>query len=210
VVTAFGAAFGYIEAAVVVYLRAIFYPDGFRFPLIEFGNGELWRRLLMTEIGREGATLVLIGTGAWLIGRNLRQRFAWFLVIFAVWDITYYIWLKVLLGWPGSIMDWDILFLIPMVWASPVLAPVLISAAMLVFAGVILRRSEAGRGIEVKMIDWAGFSGAIVVVLASFCLAGRHIAEADFASHYLWRLFWLGYSCAIGVFFKCVWQSKNC
>ena len=78
----FSIAFGYIEAAVVVYLRAIFYPEGFIFPLTEFGNGELWKRLLATEVGREAATMVLILTGARLFGANRRERFAYFMTIF--------------------------------------------------------------------------------------------------------------------------------
>jgi len=207
--TAFGAAFGYIEAAVVVYLRAIFYPDGFRFPLVEFGHGGLWRRLLLTEIGREGATLVLISSGALLIGRNIRERLACFLVIFALWDIFYYVWLKVLIDWPGSIMDWDILFLIPMVWASPVSAPVLISALMLVFGVLILRFNDGGRGIKVTLLDWFGFFVSVVVMVMCFCLAGRHIAEADFASHFWWWLFWPGYLLLVGVLVKCIGQSKS-
>src|SRR4030043_1288929 len=127
VVVVFGIAFAYIEASVVVYLREIFHPSGFTFPLAEFGITPLWKRLLLTETGREAATLVVIFTASWLFGRNLRQRFAFFLTIFAVWDIFYYVWLKVLINWPASIMDWDILFLIPTVWAGPVIAPILIS-----------------------------------------------------------------------------------
>ncbi|MHC4464120.1 MAG: hypothetical protein ACYS30_22220, partial [Planctomycetota bacterium] len=108
IVVVFGIALAYFEAAVVVYLREIFYPDGFTFPLTEFGIGisPLWRRLLITEIGREAASMVLILTAAWLFGRNLQQQSAYFMVIFAIWDIFYYVWLKVLLDWPTSIMDW--------------------------------------------------------------------------------------------------------
>ena len=90
----FSIAFAYIESAVVVYLRVIFHPDGFTFPLSNVDTILQHKALLLTEIGREAATIVLIFTGAWLFGRNLRQRFAYFLTIFAVWDIFYYIWLK--------------------------------------------------------------------------------------------------------------------
>jgi len=102
IVVVFSIAFGYIEAAVVVYLRQIFHPDGFIFPMTVFGTGPLFKRFLLTEIGREAATIVLIFTGAWLSGHNRQQRLAYFLIIFAVWDIFYYIWLKVLLDWPAS------------------------------------------------------------------------------------------------------------
>ena len=75
IVVIFGIAFGYIEAAVVVYLRAIFHPDGFTFPLVIFGGGPLREKLMLIEVGREAATLILILTGTWLFGANRRQRF---------------------------------------------------------------------------------------------------------------------------------------
>ncbi len=208
IVVIFGIAFAYIEAAVVVYLRAIFYPAGFTFPLTEFGIGPLWQRLLLTEIGREAASLVLVSTAAWLFGRNLQQRFAYFTVIFTVWDIFYYVWLKILIDWPSSIMDWDILFLIPMPWASPVLAPVLISVTLLIFAVIILYRSSCARPIKVSPIQWLGFILAGLVVVVSFCIAGLHITEPDFQSHFHWPLFTLGEILAIALFLKCLLKSK--
>lgn len=99
VVVVFGIAFAYIEAAVVVYLRTIFHPNGFTFPLINFGINPLWKPLLVTEVGREAAALVLILTSSWLFGKNRHQRFAYFATIFAIWDIFYYVWLKVLIDW---------------------------------------------------------------------------------------------------------------
>ena len=151
----FSIAFAYIESAVVVYLRVIFHPDGFTFPLSNVDTILQHKALLLTEIGREAATIVLILTGAWLFGRNLQQRFAYFLTIFAVWDIFYYVWLKVFSAclkaipdWPQSIMDWDILFLIPVAWAGPVVAPVLVSITLLVFAMILLYRDWCGRPIR--------------------------------------------------------------
>lgn len=208
IVVIFSIAFAYIEAAVVVYLRTIFHPDGFTFPLTKFGISPLWKQLLLTEIGREAATLVLILTGTWLLGRNLQQRFAYFLTIFAVWDIFYYVWLKILIDWPSSIMDWDILFLIPITWAGPVLAPVLVSLTLLLFAIIILYRDSCGRGLEVALMDWLGFIAAGLVVVASFCIAGLHAAAQDFRSHFYWSLFALGYISAVALFLKCLLKSK--
>ena len=204
IVAVFSIAFGYIEAAVVVYLRAIFYPDGFPFPLTEFGTTPLWNQLLSVEIGREAATLVLIFTACWLFGRNRRQRFAYFMTIFALWDIFYYIWLKVFIDWPCSIMDWDILFLIPILWASPVLAPVLVSVTLLVFAAIILYRDANDKLLKVTWADWLGFILAGLVVVLSFCVAGLYIAQPDFKSHFSWALFALGEIAAIVLFTKCL------
>jgi len=207
IVLVFGIAFGYIEAAVVVYLRAIFHPEGFTFPL-DFAIDPFSKRMLLTEIGREVATIVLILTGAWLIGRNPQQRFAFFLTIFAIWDIFYYVWLKVLLDWPAQISDWDILFLIPTTWASPVLAPLLISLTLLLFAIIILYRDFCVRPLKVTRLDFSLFILASLIVVASFCIAGRHSSEHDFGSYFYWPLFAFGHILAIVVFLKCLLKSK--
>ena len=62
VVVIFSIAFAYIEAAVVVYLREIFHPDGFTFPLTIFDAAPDAMRLFFTEVGREVSTIVLILT----------------------------------------------------------------------------------------------------------------------------------------------------
>lgn len=211
----FSIAFAYIESAVVVYLRVIFHPDGFTFPLSNVDTILQHKALLLTEIGREAATIVLILTGAWLFGRNLQQRFAYFLTIFAVWDIFYYIWLKVFSAalkaipdWPLSLMDWDILFLIPIAWAGPVVAPVLVSIVMLVFAIIILYRDSHGRPIRAGFIDWLGFIAAGIIIVVSFCIPGPHIAEPDFQSHFYWSIFALGNIIAVALFIKCLLKSK--
>jgi hypothetical protein len=195
----FSVAFAYIESAVVVYLRAIFYPDGFTFPLHMFDVTALGKRLTVTEIGREAATLVLIVTAAWLFGHNRQQRGAYFLVIFAVWDIFYYVWLKVLLDWPASIMDWDILFLIPYVWASAVLCPVLVALAMFAFGVAILRRSAHGKPLSIAWSDWLGWMVAGVVLVVAFCLGGRRITEDDYRVAFSWPLFVVGLGIGLAV-----------
>jgi hypothetical protein len=193
----FSMAFAYIESAVVVYLRAIFHPQGFTFPLAAFDVTPEGKRLLLTEVGREAATIVLIGTAAWLFGNVLQERVAYFLVIFAVWDIFYYIWLKVLLDWPGSLMDWDILFLIPVAWASPVLYPVLVSLAMFTFAVAILYRGARGRPLAVGYAEGLGWSASLLLIMLSFCLGGTHISEADYADHFHWPLFAAGFGLGV-------------
>ena len=199
IAVAFSMAFGYIEAAVVVYLRALFHPHGFTFPMEVFDATPEAKRLMLTEVGREAATLVLILTGAWLFGNLRQERIAYFLVIFAIWDIFYYVWLKVLLDWPATLLDWDILFLIPMVWASPVLYPVLVSLAMFAFAAAILYRCAQGRPLTVTYTDWLGWSASLLVIVVSFCLGGAHITEPDYAQYFHWPLFGTGF--AMGLVF---------
>ena len=209
IVVVFGIAFGYIEAAVVVYLRTIFHPDGFSFPLTNFGISPLWKPLLLTEIGREAATIVLILAAAALFGRDLQERTAYFMAIFAVWDIFYYVWLKILLGWPQSIMEWDILFLIPLTWASPVLAPVLVSITLLLCAIAILYRRCYGKVLKAAPIDWLIFFISGLIVVSSFCIAGQHITEPNFRAYFYWPLFAAGHIVAIACFLKCLLRKRK-
>jgi hypothetical protein len=205
----FSVAFAYIEAAVVVYLREIFHPEGFSFPLTNFGIDPRWRQLLLTEIGREAATMLLILSAAALLGRTSQQRFALFLAIFAIWDIFFYVWLKILINWPSSLMDWDILFLIPTTWAGPVLAPVLVSAAMFAFSVLMLSRSWLGHPLEPSRAEWAGFVLSAVVVVVSFCIAGGHVTEPDFERYFSWSLFGMGCVTGIALFLRLLRRSKR-
>jgi hypothetical protein len=198
----FAAAFAYVESAVVVYLRVIFHPNGFTFPLAPFAENELGQRILVVEIGREAATLVLILTAAMLFARARQETTAYFLVIFAVWDVFYYVWLKVLIDWPASLMDWDILFLIPAPWASPVLYPVLVSAAMFLFGTVILHRASRGRPLPTRWSDWIGWVTASVALVLAFCLAGVHMTEADYAAHFHWPIYAVGLALGVGTFWR--------
>ncbi len=137
---AFAVAMAYVEAAVVVYLRLLYYPDGF---CIE-GAASLQcvpPSALAIEIGREAATIVMLVAVAFLsAGKNWWVRLAHFMWAFALWDIFYYIWLYVLLRWPPGPMTVDVLFLIPRPWIAPVLMPVVISLLMIGSALAILRR----------------------------------------------------------------------
>ena len=121
----YAVAFGYLEAAVVVYLRAIYYPEGFSFPLKPMEPG-----ILGVEIGREAATIAMIFAIAWAAARSRWQTLIGFALVFGVWDITYYVGLKILLDWPASLAELDVLFLIPTVWIGPVWAPSLIALPM--------------------------------------------------------------------------------
>src|SRR4030095_11740564 len=104
----FAVAMAYVEASVVVYLRELYYPGGFSFPIVIIPD-----RLALIEVGREAATIVMLSGVALLAGAGAWQRFLFFCVVFGVWDIFYYIWLLVFIGWPSSALTWDILFLIP-------------------------------------------------------------------------------------------------
>lgn len=129
----FSIAMGFLEAIVVVYLREIYYPGGFEFPMQMVSD-----RIFMTEVIREICTLVMLLSIAILIGKNRETIFAWFIMSFGIWDIFYYVALKLLLDWPASLLTWDILFLIPVTWLGPVIAPIICSVTMILLALIIL------------------------------------------------------------------------
>ncbi len=161
--TAFSIAMGYLESAVVVYLRNLFYPQGFRFPL-----APVTPRIAATEFFREAATLImLLGAGA-LAGRTRIQRWAFFLYSFAVWDIFYYVFLKVLLGWPATLLDWDILFLIPVPWVGPVLAPVIVSLTMIAFAFARTKMEAEGRPLKLLTREIWMIAAGVLIIIVSF------------------------------------------
>lgn len=125
----FSVAMGFLEAAVVVYLRA---ASGLltASPVPLPGGGlPIPAHLLPIEVGREAATLVMLICVAWLAANQMRLRIVAFLWSFAWWDLIYYAGLRVLIGWPQSLRDPDILFLIPVPWLAQVWYPVLISSA---------------------------------------------------------------------------------
>ena len=129
----FAVAMGYLESSVVIYLRALYYPEGFNFPIKSMAPS-----VAITELYREAATLIMILSISVLAAKIWLHRFAWFLVIFGIWDSMYYVFLKLLLDWPESLLTTDILFLLPSIWVGPVLAPLINSATMLLLASVIL------------------------------------------------------------------------
>lgn len=170
-VIAFAVAMGYLEAAVVVYLRALYYPSGFQFPLKEMSQC-----IAITELFREAATLLMILSVGMLAARKGLHRFAWFLVVFSVWDITYYIFLKWILDWPASLFTTDVLFLLPGMWTGPVIAPVINSLSMIILAAVILQGSKThSQLIRLRKLTWILLVAGSMIVVAAYM--------EDFASY---------------------------
>jgi len=154
---------GYFEAAVVVYLRELFYPGGFSFPLKLMSE-----RLIIIELFREASTIAMLIAVAALAGKKFWERFGYFLILFGVWDIFYYIWLKATINWPSSIFDWDILFLIPLPWIGPVIAPSLVALLMIVTGIAITRLFNRGYDFKPTGITWLLAVIATIAILYSF------------------------------------------
>lgn len=158
----FAISMAYFESAMVVYLRKIYYPDGFGFPLKTLDN-----TILVTEVLREAFSMLMIIAVAMIAGKRKYGRFGYFLIIFGIWDIFYYVFLKLLLGWPASLFTFDILFLIPTNWIGPVLAP-LLNALMMFLLGLILISGERSEKPPVfSRNEWLLLlAGALMILVA--------------------------------------------
>jgi hypothetical protein len=173
VVTVFAIAMAFLESAVVIYLREIMYPEGFQFPLAPVQSD-----LALTEILREAATLIMLLCIGFLAAKTASQRFAWFLYSFAIWDIFYYVFLWALIGWPETLLTWDILFLIPATWTGPVITPLILTLLMIFFAVIILVFAEKGQDPRIRRVEWLGLvSGALVVVVGFMTDYFRHMLK---------------------------------
>jgi hypothetical protein len=120
----FGVAFGLVEAAVVVYLRT---ASGLLPGRQVITLATIPGHLLKIECYREAATIIMLCGIAMLAGQSIKDKVYAFLWTFALWDISYYFWLRITIGWPASLITPDLLFLIPTPWMSQVWFPVLVS-----------------------------------------------------------------------------------
>jgi hypothetical protein len=203
----FGISFGYLEAAVVVYLRAIYDPIRQRihperrpndlFPLITqdqlLAAGPENERRLIIELGREIATIATLAAFGLAAGRNFNERMAAFAVAFGLWDVSFYAFLKIMIQWPESLNTWDILFLIPLPWIGPVWAPVLVSAALIVCGLMSLGRG----GVPARLPHWLAMVAGGLVVILSFVWDFRNTTAGGLPNPFNWPLFLFGE--AVGV-----------
>ncbi len=139
-VSAYAIAMAFLEAVVVVYIRGLLQITNDHVALGSYVTMESWR---------EAATLVMLAAVGWLAGHTGVERLAYGWFAFGIWDIGYYIWLKMLLNWPASLLSLDTLFLIPLTWWGPVLAPMLIAALMCVVAVLAVARMERGEPVRI-------------------------------------------------------------
>jgi hypothetical protein len=136
----FGIAFAFVESSVVIYLRQLLHysaaqmltaPKVFlNLGFITFLSGNLPvfpdPAIARIEMIREAATIIMLVMFAWTAAGSIKQKIGIFWVAFAVWDIFYYVFLHILIGWPAGIMDSDIFFLLPVPWVGPVITPIVI------------------------------------------------------------------------------------
>src|SRR4051812_42688006 len=157
----FAAAFGFVESAVVVYLRAASgLLPGYQISLAEVARqsaapekfnpqiNDLPSSLTSIEVVREAATILMLASVAVLIGRTRRESWAAFLWLFGLWDISLYAGLWASIRWPQSLFSWDVLFLIPQPWTSQVWFPLLVSSLTMLV--VLLSRNRTATDYSSK------------------------------------------------------------
>lgn len=183
----FAIAFAWVESSVVVYLRTIYYPGGFHFPIKPH-----YDYMLVIELIREFATIVMMVSLSILLSKKFWEGFGYFLLIFGLWDIMFYLWLKVMINWPDSFFTFDILFLIPVPWIAPVLAPVIVSLVMIIIGYFIVSLFQRGYNIRPQKIHW------VMVIAGSAFILYTFMNDIDAGFHekyphpYNWLLFFIG------------------
>jgi hypothetical protein len=160
-VVTFAAGMAWVEAACVYYLRVMvdriepFQPN----PLPIHGIlGEV-------ELVREGATLLMLAVTGVLAGRTWRSRLGYAAIAFGSWDILYYVFLRIISGWPASLFDWDILFLLPLPWWGPVLAPVCIASLMIAWGTLVTQWQDRTPVTRFTRASWGvGWAGILLAL----------------------------------------------
>ena len=156
----FAIAFSFIEASVVIYLRAITgFLTGSGLSEVNNLSSSFYREarivadfppsVLKVEVLREAATILMLGSVAFLTVRGIKERCAVFLWVFAIWDIFYYLSLRLTVGWPSSLKTPDVLFLIPVPWVSQVWFPLIVSTLTLLSIMAVRAGSSSSRNHRV-------------------------------------------------------------
>jgi hypothetical protein len=150
------------------------------------------------EVVREAATLVMILMVGILAGRTWRARWGYAALAFGIWDIFYYVFLKVLTSWPRTLLDWDILFLIPLPWWGPVWAPAAIAALMVVWGTLVTHFEDQP---AIRVVGWKSMGACFLGMLLAPTLfmvdayrvagQGEHALRNMLPSHFHWHWFLL-------------------
>lgn len=192
IVCVFAVAMAWVESAVVFDLRTM--VD--RIEPYQQNPLPLVGKLGPVELVREFATMVMLFTAGLLAGKTWPTRWGYTLVAFGVWDIFYYVFLKVMCGWPHSLLDWDILFLLPLPWWGPVLAPVLIALLMIAWGTLVTQFEPRPISWVSTRVTWAlCFAGVLLALYVFMADTLRVASQGVFVirqvlpAHFNWPMF---------------------
>lgn len=191
----FAACMGLMEAAVVVYLRALGRDTGTELAQVQELLRTLDTRLLLIERQREAVTIMMLLVAAFLFSQRLAYRVLAFVLMFGIWDVTYYGFLRRMIGWPGSLTTLDVLFLIPSPWIAPVVSPLLVAGTMVVFASVYLALARTRALKSPHFGAWIAMTVGAALVLFSFLYAkDAYLSATDKLPRFGWPWFLGGYA----------------
>jgi hypothetical protein len=152
------------------------------------------RALLAVELGREFATLLTLAAAGLLVSRTWLAGFA---VAFGIWDIAFYGFLKIFINWPESLLTWDLLFLLPVPWCGPVIAPMIVAATMIALGAKYLWKPFPIRGASAMGM----LAGSLAVVIA-FCRDWKNLMAGGLPNPFPWWIFWIGEALILAVALK--------
>jgi hypothetical protein len=203
-VSLFSIAMAFLEAAVVVYLRRIYGINDLILQVPPFDS-----QIAAIEVGREIATLIMLLCIGWIAGKTISSKISYALITFGLWDIFYYIWLRVFIGWPLSMFEPDLLFLIPLPWWGPVLSPVLIALLMVIGGTIVVIETEKNRTLNFASWFWVCLTAGVLIMLFTFMSDALKVLPADAAtlSNLKPSLFnWPVYSIGLGLVVIALWR----
>lgn len=210
-VVAFAVAMAYVEAACVSYLRQMYGIEDIVRDLPRQAD-----RFTAIEIGREAATMVMLLAVGGIAGRGWQARAGYFVLAFGAWDIAYYGWLALIEGWPRSPFDWDVLFLIPLPWWGPVLAPCAIAAMMCVGGIAAVLQADRGRGWRLTRANMLAAAAGIAIVLYAFMADaigalpdGTQAVNDVRPTEFLWELFLPGFALMSWAGLRVTWPGPS-
>ena len=169
-VVVFAIAMAWMEAAVVYYLRTL----GHRLDPHQTDALPSIPGLAEVEAIREAATLIMLWIVGLVAGENSRSRWGYGAIAFGVWDIFYYVFLRVICHWPGSLLEWDLLFLLPLPWWGPVLAPVLIAILMIAWGTLATQGGPFPHAFRAEWRAWLANGAGILLALYVFMEESLH------------------------------------
>jgi hypothetical protein len=211
VVVFFAVGMAWVEAATVYYLRAMVdriepYQEN---PLPIAGIfGQV-------ELVREAATLVMLLAVGMLAGRTWQVRLGYTAIAFGVWDIFYYVFLRTITGWPRSLLDWDILFLLPLPWWGPVVAPVSIAVLMIVWGTGVTQFSGQSPvrppAWSLRALTALGIALALYVFMADSLRAfpqGLDATRQVLPKAFNWSVFWVALALMAAPIAQVRWRMR--
>jgi hypothetical protein len=211
VVVIFAIAMAWMEAATVYYLRIL--VD--RLEPYQANPLPISGPLGPVELVREGATLLMLLTVGMLAGRTWQARVGYSAIAFGAWDIFYYVFLKAIYDWPRSLFDWDILFLLPLPWWGPVIAPMSIAALMIVWGTLVTQRSEHEARPSVAgawVLCWMGITLALYAFMAdalSVVHQGEEAVRAVLPTSFNWWVFLAGLALMAAPVAHITWTARR-